>query len=57
MKLSVDNFSLANLSMSAVSGVAWLSRSGVSYFGSFLGHQPILLAELMVVLKDLDLIA
>ncbi|KAH9684879.1 hypothetical protein KPL70_013711 [Citrus sinensis] len=56
VKLSVDDCSMGNPGMTATSGVL-RDHQGVvlAAFGSFLGHQSILFAELMALLEGLDL--
>lgn len=57
MKLNVDGYSRGTSSMSVVEGVLH-DHSGVVLvaFGSFLGHQSILFAELLAMLEGLDLV-
>lgn len=58
MKLSVDGCSWDNPGMFVVEGVL-RDHQGVvlAAFGSFLGHEPILFAELMAILEGLDITA
>lgn len=56
IKLTVDGCSRGNLGLSAAGGVLRDHRGMVlAGFGSFLGHQPILYAELVAVCEGLEL--
>ena len=56
VKLTVDGCSKSNPGMAASEGILCDHRGEVSAaFGSFLGYQPILYAELMAVCKGLEL--
>lgn len=56
IKLTVDRFSRGNPGMAALGGILLDHRGEVlAVFGSLLGHQPILYAELMAVYEGLDL--